>query len=335
MEPGPKTLQQAMEMFADKAKAREYAIAQRWPHGVRCPKCGSADVIFLERYERWHCRARHASPQFTLKTGTVMEDSPVPLGKWLIAMWMLANCRNGVSSYEIQRTIGVSQKTAWFMLHRIRLAMKLESAPGSMGSPSGGEVEVDETYVGPDRRKMSKRRKLAIEQERSNLPYRRHGIPFFGRTAVQGILDRDARKVRTKILPDIKRETLQAAILENVAKGSRVYTDEMVGYFDLAKREYVHGVVNHLVTYVDGRVHTNGLENFWSLLKRSLRGTYVAVEPFHLERYADEQAFRYNHRKVGERKMAEWERFNAVLGQVAGRRLTYDKLTGKEAETAF
>lgn len=147
MEREPKILQAAIELFSDPAKAREYAVRQRWPEGVRCPKCGSADVLFLERYNRWHCRAKHASPQFTLKTGTVMEDSPVPLGKWLIAMWMLANCRNGVSSYEIQRAVGVTQKSAWFMLHRIRLAMKLEAAPGSMGSASGGEVEVDEGRI--------------------------------------------------------------------------------------------------------------------------------------------------------------------------------------------
>lgn len=181
---------------------------------------------------------------------------------------------------------------------------------------------------------MSKRRKLAIERERTVFPPRRHGTPFFGRTTVQGILDRDARQVRTQVLPDIKRETLQAAILQHVAKGSRIYTEEMVGYHNLGEKEYINGVVNHLVTYVDGRVHTNGLENFWSLFKRMLRGTYVAVEPFHLERYADEQAFRYNHRKIGERKLTEPERFNAVLNTVAGKRLTYEALTGKEGETA-
>lgn len=328
----PKTLQQAVEMFSDPQNVHDYLVASRWPNGVVCPTCGSPSVKYSAVHRRWQCASHHARRQFTLKTGTIFEDSPLPLGKWLIAGWMLANCRNGVSSYELQRTIGVTQKTAWFMLHRIRAAMKLDMPPGSMGGP-GGAVEVDETYVGPNPQKMHRGKRLALAAARSEIR-NVDASGKYGKTAVQGILDRDSRMVRAAVLPNTKREALQAAILEHVAKGSRIFTDEHVGYQSLPERQYVHQMVNHMERYVDGRIHTNGLENFWSLFKRMLRGTYVAVEPFHLERYADEQAFRYNHRKRGDRKLTEAERLDAVTAHVVGRRVTYRELTGKEGETA-
>lgn len=326
----PKTLQGAIEFFADPQNVHDYLVASRWPDGVVCPRCGSTSVKYSAQHLRWQCASHHERRQFTLRTGTIFEDSPLPLSKWLIAMWMLANCRNGVSSYELHRAVGVTQKTAWFMLHRIRAAMKLETAPGSMGGP-GGAVEVDETYVGPNPQKMHRKKRLALAAARSDIR-NADASGKYGKTAVQGILDRDARIVRTSVLPNTRREALQAAILEHVAKGSRIYTDEHVGYQSLPQLRYVHQMVNHMERYVDGRIHTNGLENFWSLFKRTLRGTYVAVEPFHLERYADEQAFRYNNRRKGEGKLNDSERLDALAGRVAGRRLTYRNLTGKEGE---
>ena len=158
-----KTLKDAIVFFSDATRCREYLTEQRWPNGVDCPRCGSKDVLFLEKYNRWHCRAKHDAPQFTLKTGTVMEDSPIGLDKWLPAFWLLANCKNGISSYELHRALGVIQKSAWFMLHRIRYAMDTDNA-AKMGGPEGGPVEVDESYIGgdPKNRHKSKRPKALL-----------------------------------------------------------------------------------------------------------------------------------------------------------------------------
>src|ERR1700689_1470370 len=145
----PKSLQEAILYFADPVNCRKYLVARRWTDGVICPRCQSKNVLFLEKYNRWHCREKHHAPQFTLKTGTIFEDSPISLDKWLMAMWMIANCKNGVSSWEIHRAIKITQKSAWFMLHRIRLALQDENA-GLLG----GEVEVDETFIGGKARNM-------------------------------------------------------------------------------------------------------------------------------------------------------------------------------------
>src|ERR1700691_4310201 len=147
MVPEPTTLQEAIVYFADPANCRAYLVARRWPNGVVCPRCGSTDVLFLEKYNRWHCREKHTAPQFTLKTGTIFEDSPIGLDKWLTAMWMIVNSKNGIASWEIHRALKVTQKSAWFMLHRIRLAIKEQHAGYKLGGPES-EVETDETFVG-------------------------------------------------------------------------------------------------------------------------------------------------------------------------------------------
>jgi transposase-like protein len=322
----PKTLQQAIQYFSDPDNCLKYMVDRRWPDGVPiCPTCGSKEVRFLKTRRLWECKHKHSRQQFSIKIGTVMEDSAVGLDKWLVAMWMVANCKNGVSSWEIHRTIGVTQKTAWFMLHRIRLSMKREEDGSKLGSNEGGEVEVDETFVGPNPKNMHKDRKLRYNQQRNETGN--------AKTIVQGILDRDARQVRAKVVPNIKRETLQAEVLRNVKYGSAVYTDELVAY-DKLKWRYIHDVVNHAEQYVKGRVHTNGLENFWSLFKRNLRGTYVAVEPFHLERYVDEQVFRYNNRATHDNPLGDSDRMILVASQVLGKRLTYKELTGKNGSQA-
>jgi transposase-like protein len=322
-----KTLQEAIVYFSDPVNCRKYLVANRWPDGVVCPRCGSKDVLFLEKYERWHCRAKHEAPQFTLKTGTVMEDSPIRLEKWLPAFWLLANCRNGISSYELHRALGVTQKTAWFILHRIRLAMKAKSNV-KMGGP-GSEVETDEAYIGGhDANKHGRVRAKLRELRRS--PETKGYTGLVGKTAVMGMLDREQRKVRAEVVPAINRSELQSAVLNHLMPGSKLYTDNAKLYRSVP-REFTHQFVDHVKQYVDGRVHTNGMENFWSLLKRGLNGTYVAVEPFHLSRYLDEQVFRYNHRKdaLGN-KTPDADRFSLAVSQVAGKRLTYAELTGKE-----
>jgi transposase-like protein len=321
------TLQQAIVYFSDPDRAFQYALNFRWPDGlVTCPRCGSEKHSFIKTRRVWFCYP--CKKQFSIKVGTIFEDSPIGLDKWMLAMWMLANCRNGVSSYELGRTIGVMQRSAWFMLHRIREAMKKEPT-GKLGSSEGGEVEVDEAYVGAKVKNMHKSRKLKIQQELSKNAAWKQTTRYAGKTAVMGMFDRTSREVRAKVVPNTRRETLQTEILNGINHGSRIYTDEAVAY-DSLKAKYIHETVNHAEEYVRGQVHTNCLENFWSLMKRNLAGTYVAVEPFHLDRYLDEQMFRFNNRQ----NKTDEQRFNKALSQVAGKRLTYNELTGAGSATS-
>jgi transposase-like protein len=308
---GPNTLQEAILYFADPNNCREYLVAHRWPKGVTCPRCGSTNVLFQPKYNRWQCGSKHDLRQFTAKTGTIFEDSPLGLDKWLVAMWQVVNCKNGISSYEIHRAIGVTQKTAWFMDHRIRLAL----THGSFDKLSG-ECEADETFIGGKARNMH----VGKRQRRIT------GTGTKDKTAVIGILERGG-KVRTSVIPNRKRYALQTEVKKHVEAGSALYTDALLSYEGLAS-DYAHQVIDHAVAYVDGQVHTNGLENFWSLLKRSISGTYISVEPFHLFRYLDEQAYRFNNRKL-----TDAERFRAAVSGIVGKRVTYEQLTGK-AETS-
>jgi transposase-like protein len=317
----PTSLQEAILYFESPANCREYLVARRWPDGVVCPRCQSKNVLFLEKYNRWHCREKHDAPQFTLKTGTIFEDSPIPLSKWLTAMWMIVNSKNGVSSWEIHRSVKVTQKSAWFMLHRIRLAMKADYGHGPLTKIGGpdAEVEVDETFVGGRKKNMHRDRALRYEAKGGAQ----------GKAVIQGILDRNLRQVRATVVPNVKRETLQSEILKQVKYGSKVYTDDAVAYTQGMQWRYVHEVVNKTESYVRGRVHVNGVENFWSLLKRGLNGTYVAVEPFHLSRYVDEQIFRFNNRATKDNPLNDSDRFDLAVRQIINKRLTYADLTGK------
>jgi transposase-like protein len=249
-----------------------------------------------------------------VKIGTVMEDSPISLDKWMVAIWLLANAKNGISSYELARAIGVTQKTGWFLLHRIRLAMQA----GGL-EKIDGEVEVDETYIGGKARNMhdSKRKRLGMTQANS----------MIGKVAVMGLLDRHGSdgtsQIRLQVVEGRKRKHFRPVIDQHVEVGSTITTDSHLSYQGLAA-DYVHNVIDHAEKYVDGQIHTNGCENFWSLLKRALRGTYVSVEPFHLFRYLDEQAYRFNNRR-----MNDGARFLQAMASVFGKRITFNVLTGK------
>jgi transposase-like protein len=279
----------------------------RWPDGkVKCPECGSEKVCYLAKNRLWKCYATHPKPRFTLKTGTIFEDSPIALEKWLPAVWMLLNCKNGISSWELHRALGVTQKTAWFMLHRIRLA-----AQNKTFNKLAGEVEVDETFIG------GKARFMHADKREEKI----HGRGPDGKAIVAAVLERGGT-VRAKVCNTRRKPELQELVRENVEAGSSVYSDALKSYDGLD--EFQHQVVDHAIEYVNGNVHTNGLENFWSLLKRSLKGTYVSVEPFHLFRYLDEQSFRYNNRD-----MTDLDRFVSVMRHIVGRRLTYKQLTGQ------
>jgi transposase-like protein len=320
----PKTLQDAIRYFSDENVCIDTVANLRWPDGKPvCPRCRiDCRCYWLATQKRWKCAV--CGKQFSVKVGTIFEDSPIPLDKWLTALWMLVNCKNGVSSYEVHRAIGVTQKTAWFMLHRLRFAMHSGFPTSKIGGP-GNEVEADETFVGPKPQKMHRDRKQRYDQQRE--------ATGRGSTPVMGMLDRESREVRVKVVPDVKRDTLQKQILANVKYGSTIYTDDAVAYDELRFR-YVHEVVSHAECYVRGRVSTNGIENFWSVFKRTLSGTYIAVEPFHLFRYADAQAFRFNNRGSKKVKVSDRERFTLALSQIAHKRLTYAELTGKTGSPA-
>jgi len=303
----PKTLQDVIKFFADADTCVTFMAQIRWPEGVTCPNCEGKAVSYLSTRYVWKCKA--CKKQFSVKVGTVMEDSPIGLDKWLAAIWLIANAKNGISSCEISRALGVTQKSAWFLLHRIRLAMQ-----NGTFEKMGGTVEADETFIGGLSRNMHKHAREA----------KITGTGGAGKVIVFGLLERNTTgsKVRTKVVFDRTRETLHGEIRRHVEAGAEVFTDAHKSYGGLSP-EYVHQFVDHAERYVDGNVHTNSMENFWSLLKRSIKGTYVSVEPFHLFRYLDEQAFRFNQRKV-----KDADRFVETVKQIAGKRLTYDELTG-------
>ena len=313
----PKSLQEAIIYFSNPDNCVDYLAVRRWPNGVICPGCGSDKVKFRANRRTWTCSKHHAKREFSVKVGTVMEDSAIPLDKWLTTAWLITNCKNGISSYEIAKDVKVTQKSAWFMLHRIRLVMQDEH----FGSKLGGEVEVDETFIG------GKARNMHLDKRERRIT----GTGGKDKTIVFGALERGG-KVRTMVVADRKRGTLQTCVKEHVEAGSALYSDALKSYDGLAQ-DYAHQVIDHAEKYVDGKIHTNGMDNFWSLLKRGIAGTYVSVEPFHLFRYLDEQMFRYNNRATKENKVTDADRFNKVISNLVGKRLTFASLTGKTAET--
>ena len=305
----PKTLQQAILYYSDEQVCVDYLSKLRWPSGVvLCPACGSDEVKYLPTRRVWQCKSKHSRKQFSIKIGTIFEDSPIPLTKWLPAIWLIASAKNGISSYELGKALGITQKSAWYMLHRIRLAMQ----EGSVEKFSG-QVEADETFIGGKARFMHKGKR----------PVKGRGA--VGKAIVMGLLERhgeNGSKVATKVIPSTKRRHLHDEVRTHVEPGSYVFTDAFPSYYGL-EHEFVHQVVDHAEQYVNGHVHTNGMENYWSLLKRTVKGTYVSVEPFHLFRYLDEQAFRFNHRQG-----VDADCFELAIKATENRRLTYNELTG-------
>jgi hypothetical protein len=313
----PQTLIDAVRYFADLDVCQDFLVQLRWPNGVTCPTCGRDDVRFIATRRLWECKDKHPKRQFSIKVGTIFEDSAIPLDKWLAAIWMIANAKNGVSSYEVHRAIGVTQKSAWFMLHRIRLAMDSDSF-----DMMSREVEADETFIGGKASNMHKERRQ--RKIKSTGPA--------GKTVVFGLLERHGpgghSRVRAKVVRNNRRRVLLPEIHRNVTRGAEVFTDSHPSY-RLVKEAYQHGIIDHAERYVKGKVHTNGLENFWSLLKRAIKGTYVNVEPFHLMRYVGEEVFRFNNRKHG-----DGGRFERVSGGIVGKRLTYQDLIGASTTPA-
>lgn len=312
----PKTLQEAIRYFTDPDTCLAFMVEIRWPDGVSCPTCGSRSVLFIPTRRTWECREKHPRRQFSAKVGTIFEDSPLGLDKWFAAIWLIANAKNGISSYEIGRALAVTQKTGWFMLHRIRVAMKT----GTFVKLSG-RVEADETYIGGNPKNMHAHKRARLDSRR------REDERYVSKAIVAGVLERNARKghsrVHAEVVPNVRGESLIPIINRRVARQSELITDGHTAY-QMARGEYIHSVIDKTVAYVQGHSHTNGLENFWSLLKRALKGTYIAVESFHLNAYVDEQVFRYNERRD---PIGDGGRFTKVLQSVMGKRLTYAALT--------
>lgn len=304
----PESLQEAVLYFSDPEKAHKWAVALRWPNGIECPRCGSKEHSFISTRRIWFCKG--CKKQFTVKVCSIFEDSPLGMDKWMLAVWLIVTCKNGISSYEIGSHLKISQKSAWHLMHRVRRAFH----SGSFEKLSG-HVECDETFIG------GKARNMHISKRKRRIT----GTGTKDKTAVMGILERGG-KVRATVVANRKRHALQSEVKKHVEAGSALYTDALLSYEGLAS-DYAHQVIDHAVAYVDGHVHTNGLENFWSLLKRSISGTYVSVEPFHLFRYLDEQAYRFNHRKA-----TPSERFTEAMASVGGKRLTWNEVTGKEVD---
>ncbi|HBB95674.1 MAG TPA: IS1595 family transposase [Blastocatellia bacterium] len=316
----PTSLQEAIVYFSNPDNCTAYLVERRWPDGVvTCPTCGSDNVTFQPKRRLFQCKECRPKGQFSVKVGTIMEDSPIGLDKWLCAMWMLSNCKNGVSSWEIHRAIKVTQKSAWFMLQRIRLALQDDNSGGQLS----GHVEVDETFIGGKARNMHK---TALARRVAQFATPRTGRnQTTGKVAVMGLLQRHG-EVRTMVVPNTKRASLQGEVYRHVEQGSTVYSDALRSYSNL-ENDFTHKVINHAEKYVDGQIHTNSLENFWSCLKRTIGGTYISVEPFHLFRYLDEQSFRFNNRKT-----TDANRFDLAVSQIVGKRLTYAEVTGKDKD---
>lgn len=309
----PKTLIEAIKFFSESENCRSFMIAIRWSDGVvRCPQCGSDKVVYMEKSRLYNCKVKHPKQKFSLKVGTIFEDSPIGLEKWLPAFWLLSNCKNGISSYELARDLGVTQKSAWFMLHRIRTVM-IETGDVKLGH--NGPVEIDETFVG------GKVKNLHKGKRKQSYSYQGGG----NKAIVMGMLERGG-KVIAKVIQARHKADIDPVMTQNIEAGSHIVTDEFNTYGFLST-PYQRDVINHAVEYVNGHIHTNGIENFWTLLKRGLGGTYISVEPAHLDAYVVEQVYRYNNRK----DMNDAGRFSKLMSQVVGKRLTYTDLTGKEA----
>lgn len=328
----PETLQEAIRYFSDADTCHRFAVSIRWPNGIICPRCGVVGTAsFVKTRRIYNCLS--CKKQYSIKVGTIFEDSPLGLDKWFTGLWLLVNCKNGVSSYEVGRALGITQKSAWFMLGRLRLALQ----EGSIEKPKlSGTVESDETFIGGKAKNMHRDVKARkIKGAGGNA----------GKTVVMGLLERgeayqdkwgDEKKtpstIKTAIVPDRSHTALKKEITENVLPGSELITDAHQGYRGMPE-EYKHAFVDHAVKYAEDQVHTNGLENFWSLTKRAIKGTYVSVEPAHLFRYLDEQTFRFNERKIGGdtcegQKKGDSLRFVKALHGISGKRLTYQALIG-------
>jgi transposase-like protein len=299
-EPKFRTLVDVQKRFPDEQSCRDYLESVRWGGKPVCVHCGSTEKMYrIQNGKLLKCSA--CRRPFSVKVGTIFEDSALPLTKWFYACWLISAHKKGISSCQLARDLGVTQKTAWHMLHRVRLSMQTNS----FDKPLSGTVEADETYIGG--------RRVAQGSGKTG-----RGTD---KTIVFGMAQRGG-DVRSMPVPDVTGQTLKSIINNNVEKGAKIMTDHFSGYSGLIK-DFAHRRVSHLKkTYVNGEIHTQNIENFWGLLKRGILGIYHHTSAEHLHRYCSEFEFRHNTRKID-----DGERFTSVLHRSAGRRLTYQQLT--------
>lgn len=303
-----KNLTQLLDYFKDNDRCKSYLEKQRWGTHVACPHCGSLKVYRTNR--GFKCGEQLCYKKFSVTVGTIFENSKIALRTWFAAMYLISSHKKGISSLQLHRDLGITQKTAWFILHRIREALREKNSP-----LLADVVEVDETFVGGKNKNRHYHKKVENSQGRS----------VKDKTPVVGVMQRGGKAV-TAVVPDTKADTLHPIIVNAVKQGSIVITDEWRSYQGLDGM-YAHVVVNHTDgEYTRGAFHNNTIEGFWSLLKRGLYGIYHQVSPKHLTRYCDEFTYRYNNRK-----MADIERFNLTLQRVNGR-LKYHDLIGKNGK---
>lgn len=304
------TFMEVADMFRDESTARAWLESQRWPQGPHCPKCGSTDVqVDIAHKNQTHrcrdCSTGKSKTMFTVRHGTVMEGSRMPLRAWAVGIYLFTTNIKGVSSMRLHRELGITQKTAWFMLHRLRLAFEAETGPFA------GPVEIDETHMGGKRKNkpLAKRKELK-------------GRGAVDMTTVAGAKDRDTNKVVARVVDDTTAPTLQEFVRENAKPGATVYTDEHGAYKGLAATGFNHEAVNHSVgEYVREMASTNGMESFWSMLKRGHQGIYHKMSPKHLDRYVTEFAGRHNDREAD-----TVDQMGRIVTGMIGKRMTYADL---------
>lgn len=306
------SLIQLFKMFPDNEAARAWFESVRWGGRPFCPHCGSENVQHgVKSGSMTHrCREKECAKKFSVRVGTVMESSRIPLQKWAIAIYLMTTSLKSVSSMKLHRDLSISQKSAWFLAHRIREWM---DAGDKSSLPLNGPIEVDETYVGGERKNMPK-------VKRSELT----GRGPAGKTAVAGIKDRETKQVRAKVAEQVDSRTLIPFVEENAEVGAKVYTDDAHAYKALPTplNQISHESVQHsMLEYVRGDVHTNGIESFWSMLKRAHKGRFHKLSPKHLNRYVQEFAAKHNIRELD--TLAQME---IVAKGFEGKRLTYDRL---------
>ena len=292
--------------FPDDASAEAWLIKQRWPNGIACPHCGSLNVQIGAKHKTmpYRCREKECAKRFSLKTGTVMEGSKLGYQAWVIATYQMSTNLKSVSSMKLHRDLNINQRSAWFLAHRLRVALSEE------GGVFSGLVEVDETYFGGKRANMSnaKRKELAGT-----------GRGAVGKVAVVGAKDRATKRVAAKVVERTDASTLQGFVADHAATGATVYTDDATAYDSLP---FDHDTVKHsLSEYVKGDVHTNGIESLWSMLKRAHTGTFHKLSPKHLDRYIQEFAARHNLRDEDTIDIMA-----SVAGGMRGKRLRYREL---------